>query len=78
MITAGQVGFFEWVLIVIGLLWVAGFLRTTIYVPVVIKETKNDQDKKQDETKIAENVTITKNKNNSSDQQYTPFEEIKD
>ncbi len=72
---AGQIGTVEWVLIIIGILWVAGVLRKTIYVPVVIKEREKETVK--NETKINENITISKSDNDKNDD-YVPFEEIKD
>lgn len=73
---AGQVGFFEWVLIVIGILWLTGVLRNVIYVPVIIKE----EDKKDGvkETKISENVKVSRPPNKGDSDEYVPFEEIKD
>jgi hypothetical protein len=73
---AGQVGLVEWVLIVIGILWVAGALRKVIYVPVIVKE---EEKKKEDEqTRVAENVTISKPTTKGDSDEYVPFEEIKD
>jgi hypothetical protein len=72
---AGQIGLMEWVLIIIGILWLAGFLRNTIYVPVVVKEKEKKEEEKK--TKIDESTTISKpGKKDESD--YTPFEEVKD
>lgn len=72
---AGQIGLMEWVLITIGILWLAGFLRSTIYVPVVIKEKEKKEEERK--TKIDESTTISKpGKKDEND--YTPFEEVKD
>jgi hypothetical protein len=75
LIKAGQIGLVEWILIVIGILWLAGILRNTIYVPVVVKEQKTEE--KEDETKISDDIKISKPKNKGDDD-YTPFEEIKE
>jgi hypothetical protein len=73
---AGQIGILEWVLIVIGVLWLAGVLRNVIYVPVIVKE--EDKKKPEEETHIRENVTISKPTNKGDSDEYVPFEEIKD
>lgn len=83
MVQAGQIGIMEWVLIVIGILWLAGILRNTVYVPIVVKEKEKKEedsadDKKGKKTKINEETTISKSENKSTDGEYTPFEEIKD
>lgn len=83
MVQAGQIGIMEWVLIVIGILWLAGILRNTVYVPIVVKEKEKKEedsadDKKGKKTKINEETTISKPENKSTDGEYTPFEEIKD
>jgi len=74
---AGQVGLVEWILILIGVLWLAGYLRNIIYVPVVIKETEKKEDP-SNETKIAENVTLSKPGKDKNDGDYVAFEEVKD
>lgn len=76
IIQAGQIGPVEWILIGIGILWVAGALRKIIYVPVIVKE--NEKEPKDKETKIAEDVTVTKPSKSGDDSEYVPFEEIKD
>ena len=76
IIEAGQIGVVEWILISIGVLWLAGVLRKTIYIPVVIKEPKNEEEK--DETKISDEIKISKPKNNINQNDYTDFEEIKE
>lgn len=73
---AGQIGILEWVLIVIGILWLAGVLRNVVYVPVVIKEKESE--KKASETRINEETTISKPGDKKDPTDYTPFEEIKD
>lgn len=75
VVQAGQIGFFEGILIVIGLLWLFGFLRNIIYVPVVVKEKEKHEEEKK--TKIDEQTTISKPKQGHDDE-YTAFEEIKD
>jgi hypothetical protein len=70
---SARVSFFEGILIVIGILWVAGYLKKVVYVPVIIKEQKaeNEQEvivKNNDHTIYREK----KNKNES----YTDFEEL--
>lgn len=72
---AGQIGLLEWVLIVIGILWLAGILRNTVYVPVVIKEDRKKEEEQGQ--KINESTTITKPKKDEPGE-YVPFEEIKD
>lgn len=76
IIEAGQIGVVEWILISIGVLWLAGALSRTIYIPVVIKEPKNEEEK--DETKISEEIKISKPKKSNQQNDYTDFEEIKE
>lgn len=74
--TAGQVGLFESILIIIGILWLFGYLRKIVYVPVVVKQEK----KKEEEPSIRINpdVKITKkSKDSASDSEYVDYEEIK-
>lgn len=73
---AGQVGLVEWILILIGVLWLAGVLRNVIYVPVIVKEEEKKEDVK--ETKISENVKVSRPPNKGDSDEYVPFEEIKD
>jgi hypothetical protein len=73
---AGQIGFFEWILISIGILWVTGVLRNVVYVPVIIKEEEKKEEVK--ETKISENVKVSRPPNKGDSDEYVPFEEIKD
>ncbi|MFI5203666.1 MAG: hypothetical protein ACHQF2_04150 [Flavobacteriales bacterium] len=68
MYQAGQVGVFEGILILIGVLWLAGFLRSVIYVPVVIKEKE-----KQPEPESKEKTT----RKIDPGGEYTDYEEIK-
>jgi hypothetical protein len=77
VINAGQIGPVEWILIGIGVLWLAGYLRKIIYVPVIVKESE-PKEKGEQETKIAENITVTKPSKNADSGDYVPFEEIKD
>ena len=76
-VNAGQIGPVEWILIGIGVLWLAGVLRKVIYVPVIVKESE-PMEKHEKETKIDENVTVSKPSKNSGSDDYVPFEEIKD
>lgn len=77
IVNAGQIGPVEWILIGIGVLWLAGYLRKIIYVPVILKESEpKETDEK--ETKIAENVTVSKPSKSTDPDDYVPFEEIKD
>lgn len=62
---AGQVGIFEGILILIGILWLGGFLRSIIYVPVVIKEKEKEQPTEKTTRKI------------DPGGEYTDYEEIK-
>lgn len=73
---AGQIGPLEWILIGIGILWVAGFLRTKIYVPVVIKEKEKEE--KKDEVRISPDVTVTRSAGKSDNEEFVPFEEVKE
>jgi len=74
VIESARISFFEGILILIGILWLMGFLRKTIYVPVVIKETKPTDEK---EVVIKnEQHTIYREKKNP-DESYTDFEELK-
>ena len=77
MYSAGQIGPFEWVLIGLGILWLAGMLRKVIYVPVIIKDNEKKEEV-SNETKISEDVTVSKPPKNSDSGEYVPFEEIKD
>jgi len=77
IIQAGQIGPVEWILIGIGILWVAGVLRKVIYVPVIVKENEKEEPKDK-ETKIAEDITVSKPSKSGDDSEYVPFEEIKD
>jgi uncharacterized ion transporter superfamily protein YfcC len=74
IIESARVSFMEGILIAIGILWLLGFLRKTVYVPVVIKETKAEEEKEV----IVKNDqhTIYKEKKNK-DESYTDFEELK-
>jgi hypothetical protein len=65
---AGQVGLFEGILIFIGILWVFGFLRSVIYVPVVIKEKEKEP---------AEEKTRKSTPKIDPGGEYTDYEEIK-
>lgn len=76
-INAGQIGPVEWIIIGVCVLWLAGALRKVIYVPVIVKESE-PKEKHEKETKIAENVTVSKPTKNSDPDDYVPFEEIKD
>lgn len=73
IIESARVSFFEGLLVAIGVLWLLGFLRKTIYVPVVIKETQ-----KEEKEVIVKNDshTIYREKKNP-DESYTDFEELK-
>ncbi len=76
IIESARISFVEGILILIGILWVGGYLKRIIYVPVVIKENIPEPKKEkeiivQDEEKM---IYRTKEKPNES---YTDFEEIK-
>ncbi|HYG49676.1 MAG TPA: hypothetical protein VD905_02185 [Flavobacteriales bacterium] len=73
---AGQVGPVEWILIIIGILWLAGVLRNVIYVPVIVKEEEKKED--ANETKISENINVSRPPGKGDPDEYVPFEEIKD
>jgi hypothetical protein len=77
IVNAGQIGPVEWILIGIGVLWLAGYLRKIIYVPIIIKESE-PKEKEENETKIAENIKVTKPSKKADSGDYVPFEEIKD
>jgi hypothetical protein len=66
MYQAGQVGLFEGILILIGVLWLGGFLRSIIYVPVVIKEKEKEQPASEKTTRKID-----------PGGEYTDYEEIK-
>lgn len=74
IIESAKVSFMEGILIVIGILWLLGFLRKTVYIPVVIKETKSEE--KKDVVVQNEQHTIYREKKNP-DESYTDFEELK-
>jgi hypothetical protein len=73
IIESARVSFFEGLLVAIGVLWLLGFLRKKIYVPVIIKETP-----KEEKEVIVKNDshTIYREKKNP-DESYTDFEELK-
>ena len=73
IIESARVSFFEGLLVAIGVLWLLGFLRKTIYVPVIIKE-----DPKEEKEVIVKNEshTIYREKK-KPDESYTDFEELK-
>ncbi len=73
IIESARVSFFEGLLVAIGVLWLLGFLRKKIYVPVIIKETQ-----KEEKEVIVKNDshTIYREKKNP-DESYTDFEELK-
>jgi hypothetical protein len=73
IIESARVSFFEGLLVTIGVLWLLGFLRKKIYVPVIIKETP-----KEEKEVIVKNETHTiyREKKNP-DESYTDFEELK-
>lgn len=69
-----RISFMEGILITIGILWLLGFLRKTVYIPVVIKEKKQTEEK---ETVVkTDQHTIYRQKKNP-DESYTDYEEIK-
>lgn len=74
IIESARISLFEGVLIIIGILWLLGFLRKTVYVPVVIKETKKEEEKEV----VVKNDqhTIYREKKNPNES-YTDFEELK-
>lgn len=73
IIESARVSFFEGILVAIGVLWLLGFLRKTVYVPVVIQ-----QPKKEEKEVVVKNDTHTiyREKKNP-DESYTDFEELK-
>lgn len=73
IIESARVSFFEGLLVAIGVLWLLGFLRKKIYVPVIIKETQ-----KEEKEVIVKNDshTIYREKKNPHES-YTDFEELK-
>lgn len=73
LIETARVSFFEGILIAIGILWLLGFLKKTVYVPVVIKESKKEE---KDVVVKNEQHTIYREKKNP-DESYTDFEELK-
>jgi hypothetical protein len=74
VIESARISFFEGILILIGILWLLGFLKKTVYVPVVIKETKPEGEKEV----VVKNDqhTIYREKKNPNES-YTDFEELK-
>lgn len=73
---SARISFVEGILIAIGVLWMLGFLRTKIYVPVVVKEIKSNPENEKEVVVKDENKTIYREKKNK-DESYTDFEEIK-
>jgi hypothetical protein len=73
IIESARVSFFEGLLVAIGVLWLLGFLRKTIYVPVIIKETPKEE---KEVIVKNDNHTIYREKKNP-DESYTDFEELK-
>jgi uncharacterized ion transporter superfamily protein YfcC len=70
-----RISFVEGILIIIGILWALGLLRTKIYVPVVVEKEKKHEPEKNVVVKDSEK-TIYRTKENP-DESYTDFEEIK-
>jgi hypothetical protein len=73
IIESARVSFFEGILIAVGILWLLGFLKKTVYVPVVIKEAEKDE---KDVVVKNDHHTIYREKKNP-DESYTDFEELK-
>lgn len=78
IIESARISFVEGILIIIGILWVGGFLKSKIYVPVIIKEKDEDKNKKDTETSsvVSEEKMIYRTKERP-DESYTEYEEIK-
>ncbi len=73
IIESARVSFFEGILVAIGILWLLGFLRKTVYVPVVIKESRKEE---KDVVVKNDQHTIYREKKNPNES-YTDFEELK-
>lgn len=72
-----RISLMEGVLITIGVLWLLGFLRKTVYVPMIIKEVKTDVSSTEKEAVVkTDQHTIYRQKKNP-DESYTDYEEIK-
>lgn len=69
-----RISFVEGILIIIGILWALGLLRTKIYVPVVVEKEKKSEPEKNVIIKDSEK-TIYRTKE-KPDESYTDFEEI--
>lgn len=76
IIESAQIGFMQGILILIGILWVGGYLRRVIYVPVVIKEKESEKKSEKDIIVQDEEKMIYRTKERP-DESYTDFEEIK-
>lgn len=76
IIESAQIGFMQGILILIGILWVGGYLRRVIYVPVVIKE-KESEKKNEKEVILQDEEKMIYRTKERVDESYTDFEEIK-
>lgn len=76
IIESAQIGFMQGILILIGILWVGGYLRRVIYVPVIIKEKETEKKNEKDIILQDEEKMIYRTKERA-DESYTDFEEIK-
>lgn len=76
IIESAQIGFMQGILILIGILWVGGYLRRVIYVPVVIKEKETEKKGAETSSAASEEKMIYRTKERP-DESYTDFEEIK-
>jgi len=75
VIETARISFVEGILIIIGILWLLGFLRSRVYVPMVIQQEKKSESDK--EVVVSDQDKTIYRQKKHTDETYTDFEEIK-